>query len=504
MCIACYNKNCKSKQKCTLSQASRVATKTITPASSCQAASSSSSSVPPSPHPSVLPAEYLRYKSFIASGQSHNVQVQTRSDTVSVDIPVIYNHPPPSPTSLSQWTTADWNNQQRFTIGNPTDKGYIYNSALALPGAANKIFGPHYVAHNDGIEFEANQSGAGPGVPGPFDYALPYSSWGGDEVLVGKQNYGQILGHFGHTHIMAIQAKIEILRRDPNATASVQDKLLKHLLNGSTQIFAWYAQLVDDSGKFVDLSQEHPLVAQLKGMMGMMIFGLNTPNNNGHVDIHQLALGMQSFVDQYAVGPGHAAVLSAELSRLQTFLGDVLKLGTPHAKPLLSWKQLMDMHQEGSEKTYSSYRYVYQTNPSVPNYQTKKAEANAYIQHHQDMGYQMAAFFGAFYSLTNFLDKLYIPHIPGDEYAIPIAIVDTNIDWILATQKRYWYEHTIMFSDYNKAAALNDEDTMYKISVWFLESCAFIASSVGEIFYRFDRLVRGRKIYQVLAQFPTE
>lgn len=432
--------------------------------------------------------------------------LSNRSATTNIDDDKptnVYNKNPPLSSSLSPWTTNDWTKPTGITV-NVTDKAYIYDSQLALGGGSGKIFGPDYVAHHDSTTFDASMSGSGPGVPGPFDYGLPYSKWGGDDTLVGKQNYSQILGHFGHTHILTLHAKAEILRRDPSATTKVQDMMLEHLLNASTQIFAWYAQLVDNDGKFIDLSQEHPLVAQLKGMMGMLIYGWNTPGNNGHVDIAALAGGMNGFITQYAQSASHAAVLTVELNRLQAFLTDVLKLDTSNPRPLIAWQQLMRHHQDGSHECFKKYLFVYRTNKNDSDYQAKKAEADAFIKNNQEMGYQLAAFFGAFYSLTNFLDKLYIPQLAGDEYAIPTDIADANINYILAAQKRYWYEHTVIFSDYNKAAALNDEDKMYRISVWFLESCSFIASTVGEIFYRFDRLVRGRGIYQVLAQFPTQ
>lgn len=414
--------------------------------------------------------------------------------------PVKETASPPSPSSLEPWTASDWNPVNEFTIDDPVNKGYIYNSVLALPGGPNKIFGSDYEEH---IDLEEYVSGTSPGVPGPFPYSLPYSGWGGDESRLGKQFYGQILGHFGHTHILQVQQKVRALYLDPCTDTTAEDKMLIHLLNASTQIFNWYAQLVDNDGNFVDLSQEHPLVGQLKGLMGVMINGWNTPGNNGEIDINMLATAMSDFANTYNQGPAHLAVLNAELGRLQSTLVDLLDLDTSNPIPLLSWNVLMRVHQDDSVNSFFKYRNAYTVNTHRSAYPYLFAGANHHILNSMRMGRQLAAFFSAFYSLTNFLDKFYIPQLPGDEYAIPEADSQAKVDYIIAFQKRYWYEHTVIFQDWHKAHVLKDQETMYKIDVWFLESCANIATSVGEIFADFDKLVRHRGVYQAIAQIPV-
>ena len=51
-------------------------------------------------------------------------------------------------------------------------------------------------------------------------------------------------------------------------------------------------------------------------------------------------------------------------------------------------------------------------------------------------GPQMGAFFGLFYLLTNFLDKLFpVPADEDSEYAIPFSIMEENIDEVLSILK---------------------------------------------------------------------
>ena len=54
-----------------------------------------------------------------------------------------------------------------------------------------------------------------------------------------------------------------------------------------------------------------------------------------------------------------------------------------------------------------------------------------------------------------------------------------------------------MFNDYAKAAALDDEDALFNIQINLLDSCTVLATSIGEVFARFDRLVRFRALTAV-------
>jgi hypothetical protein len=405
---------------------------------------------------------------------------------------------PPHYNTLYPWSSSDWNTDDLFTNPSFVEKQYIYLSSLALPAGPNKVMGSDYRTHNDRTEF----SGVNPGVPGPFDYSEGYEFWGGDNVLDGKARYSEIISHFGHTHILSVQGKVRLEGEDSCADTTAEDKMLDHLLGASTQIFNWYAQLVDNDGNFVNLQLEHPIVGQLKGLMGMLINGWGTPNMNGEVDMNIIISAMSGFVSQFSQGPAHSALLNAELDRLVLYLQDVLRFGLDDEIPFLAWYQLMDIHQRGSVSYGKLYREAYKTNPSSNNYQAARDSANTHTEFNTRMGRQLASFFGAFYTLTNFLDKFYIPQLPGDDYAIPEMITNQRLNYVLESQKNLWYQHTILFQDWHKAVALGDLDVAYRINVALLESCTPLASSIGIIFEDFDTLIRRRHIYQALSQIP--
>merc|ERR1712127_505291 len=168
----------------------------------------------------------------------------------------------------------------------------------------------------------------------------------------------------------------------------------------------------------------------------------------------------------------------------------------------MSWYQLMDKHQTHTVDNFIRYREVYRTDPSDPGYKNLTDRADKEHLALVESGPQMAAFFGLFYSLVNFLDKLYYAG-SDDEYAIPTAIMDENVNHVHEVLKWRWIEHSVMFNDYAKAAALDDELEMFKIQVNLLDSCTPLATAIGQIFYRFDRLVRGRNVYAFIGNLPV-
>ena len=245
------------------------------------------------------------------------------SDCVELDCPPEFTHNPPNLGSLSLWTTEQWNPTLEFLINDPTDYQYIYNSELALPGGSDKIFGTDYAAHIDSTTYIP---GTSPGVPGPFNYSLPYSGWGGDNVTVGSQYYSNILAHFGHWHILGIQARSIRLFENGCAVTEAEDKGLEHLLFGSTQIFNWYGQVVDLQGNLIDYSADSTnLLGQISGLINLLI---NKPGD-GEVSIDSLLGAMDLVIGNAVYTPGGApqiTTLTDERNRLESFLTDVLFL----------------------------------------------------------------------------------------------------------------------------------------------------------------------------------
>jgi hypothetical protein len=83
--------------------------------------------------------------------------------------------------------------------------------------------------------------------------------------------------------------------------------------------------------------------------------------------------------------------------------------------------------------------------------------------------------------------------------AIPGHKLD-SLEMILYSQARWWNEHVLMFNDYCNASALNDDETIYSVSVNMLESCAVLGVTVGRIFEVCDLIIRNRHVFDRLDE----
>lgn len=81
--------------------------------------------------------------------------------------------------------------------------------------------------------------------------------------------------------------------------------------------------------------------------------------------------------------------------------------------------------------------------------------------------------------------------------AVPGYKLD-SLEMILYSQVRWWSEHVLMFNDYCKASALNDDKTIYSVSVNMLESCSVLGVTVGRIFEVCDLMIRNRRVFDRL------
>jgi hypothetical protein len=300
---------------------------------------------------------------------------------------------------------------------------------------------------------------------------------------------------------MTVHSKIAAKKRDICTTTKSQDKMLDHLIGASTQIFKWYAQLVDTDGNPILYDVTTP-AGQLKGLMDLLITGKGTTNNDGVLDYQEIVGAFQFFKNTFAPT---SEPLQNEINKLNAFLIDVLRINVDGVQPvpLMAWQQHMTHHQYSTYIAFEKFRTIYTTCKEDPKYADMLAETNHFMYHMMDQGRQFAAFFGLFYSATSFLDLFLNEFIGSDGEAIPSLYRSDRVTFIHDAETRWWQEHITMFMDYDKAAALNDEDSMYSIELNMLESCTYIACTVGEIFRAFDTVIRSRNLYAMLPpSFP--
>lgn len=405
----------------------------------------------------------------------------------------------PQPIALQPWTQDDFKLNTLFKDGTDfVNKSYIHLSDLAINGDVYKIadqfvppgterttlYPPPYYPRLAKPYFV----GPNPGVPGPYPYEWSWDQWGGDDTLeFGKDFYSGILLHFGHTHILNMHTKFGILTQNPEADTTSQDLMMAHLINGSTQIFKKYAGLIDVAGNPITYSK--PGQQQLAGLMTELITS-TTP-----IDPNMILGALGQFASM--VPPTYQSKLLAIKDQLGAYLNSVLRLKStdPDAPPieLLSWFQLMTVHQMTIDMLWAAFRKVY---TSKCKNQDDIDTANMHALVLSNEGSQFAAFFGTFYSVVSFLD-IFLTAIGNTKtpLCIPDQYREVRTQWVHDGLFRWWREHVTMFIDYNKAAALQDQQIMFDTTVNMLESCSIVGVIIGEVFRAFDVLIRVRDLY---------
>lgn len=363
----------------------------------------------------------------------------------------------------------------------------------------------------------------GTAVPGPFSYRQGWSKWGGDKTFNGHLRYSSILDHFGHTHIMAVHSKIsstmaadEMLggggsrsgsTRTPLAAHKADDMTFHHLLGGSWQIFRWYAGLVDTEGNPLPRVSINPPLALAQRQLAEM-FGLLIGWQPESIDINEVPFDLLIPLGEIgSVLATPTTECGQILAQMQTFLMETL---VAEDLSFWSWSDLMARHQTAVYHTYELYaeveRLLVRNSSTVDQRQKYRDAVQAANDHgHKSiaMGRQLAAFFGAFYSVTAYYDALLIYHKPAlltafvetdDFHSTRVDMVRTMHVWL----RRHWYEHGVMFDDYARAAARRDQIAMFQIRIQMLESCAHLGGQVGEVFRAFDHVVRRNDLYDNL------
>lgn len=448
--------------------------------------------------------------------------------------------------NFSNWSKSDYNYKTGFNIEDYSRKNYFYNSDLALKGTLYNLPGrksdylPDYFVRSAALQYypphkrhsssQKMRGKKGRGtrksgskhentVPGPFPYNWPWSRWGGDEKYnLGPEFTSAIIGHFGHTHILTLHNKINAIRANKNANVLSQTKVLDHLLYASSQIFRRFAGLIDLKAAPIRFDPAKPS-GQLKMMMEMMIIGEGTRDKEckcptcktteskclsgltcccatGILDTNMIITRFREMAEGLALDEKCKKDLMYYVNYLNKFMTDMLLLNDKEKSiHLLAWYQLLSMHQKDMFEAYVLYRKYYE-NPTEEN----KAKLNASVLMGVNGGRQLGCFFGVIYVIIAFLDTLLQHHaeargVKNVDTAIPPEYRKDRLDIICYIQGRQWMEHTTMFDDYCKAAARDDDETMYIVEVQMLESCTVVGISVGEIFRAFDKLIRKLNFY---------
>jgi hypothetical protein len=398
---------------------------------------------------------------------------------------------------LAEWFPIDYDRSTYFPKCTTfTDNTFFYNSKLATDGDLFKIenhncdYPPAYHERNYNTCFIKPDTG----IPGPFPYDWPWSKWEGDEKYnFGPHMYTATLMHIGRNIILLLHTKINIKIRDPCSPTKSQDKALANMVNGSTEIFKKFADLIDVNGNPIQYNTSTP-AGKLKELFDILITGKGT--NDGYLDYQQIIGSFQFFKDTFAPNsPSLQTIINDLTSRVESFLRQ-----NTCACPirLRSWDYMIKSYVRSVERAYDLYRELYSMEQCDCKYCHLRDRTNDHMLIHHDHAKQFAAFFSIIYSAVAFLDEFLNifsnPTVP----AIPTDFRDDRIEFIHESLGRYWREHAAFFDDYTKASALCREDDMFRSQITHLESCASLSIIVGEIFRSVDNWVRQRGGYSAL------
>lgn len=380
------------------------------------------------------------------------------------------------------------------------EKGLFYDSKLATEGeiftvsAPEPDYTPEYFVRNLNTNF-----GAGFGVPGPYPYTWPWSQWGGDlKYEFGTNFYSTLIDHFGHSHFFTMQHKISIKMKSLCLKTVFQDTMLQRIKGAGTQIFKWYAGLVDNDGAAIPYDVSVPAGA-LKGLMDYLITGKGSIT--GYLDTNYILGSFQFFKTHFFPA---SVPLQNEINNLTAYIAEATFNGMI---PVLPWHKLFQVHQDGVYESFLNYRTMYNTCKSDKCYKYYKEMAIEHSKHMMDGGRQFGVFFGIFYGAISFLD-IFLQELGEDlntDPAIPHVYRASRVPYYQKELVRFWDEHVAMFEDFNKIAALPISETneveLYRIQMAQAESCGSLGIFIGEVFRAFDKLIRYRNLYTVLP--PT-
>jgi hypothetical protein len=393
---------------------------------------------------------------------------------------------------LSEWMPSDYNRGTQYPNATSfADKAFFYNSRLALEG---EIFKPEsQLSDYPPIYHEGNYNArfnkTDPTIPGPYPFEWPWSQWGGDAKYgIGQTMYSGIAMHWGHMHMMTLCTKINILLRNKCSPTKSQDKTLDSILNGSTIQILYFTGITDDNGNVIPHETTSPK-DQLIGLFNMLITGKGTACD-GNIDINKIITNFQSLKDGFASQSTDAQQIIDDLS---THLNEVLRrnMRACHVQ-YVSWDFWVKSYRTAVEKTFESYRKLYQTNCRDSEYCRIKDQTNKQVTLLLDHANQVAAILSVLYTGVALLDIIFDvlqkqsnPSIPPSNRLDRVKYINNNIF-------RFWKQNLHFFDDYCKSAALCREDDMFRSMLSLSESYAMCSLIISEILRAADDWVRQR------------
>lgn len=384
------------------------------------------------------------------------------------------------------WLESDYNyNTGVSPFANFAVKSTSYNSPMALQGTAYRTepwlpdYQPRYYYHKASTTYP-------PGVPVPsgFDFGRGPSYWFDDtKYEMGQQYYSTIIGGFGHTHILAVQASIRVKMANPDADVSDWHKQMESMKYGSTDIFRKFAQLVDSCSNPIAYDVNTP-AGKLKQMMAMLISGPDP------IDINALAKQFKDFLSFYF--PAGNAELNGYIEQMVAYANKCLYNGEID---FTSWFVTMSIHQDYTHMGYDMYTEYYNSK----NKEEAAKKLNKHCRGFLNTGERMAAFFGVFMFAVVILDRAMTLLGSPTPPAIPTEKVNDILNYVLSNQLAAWRQHIWGFLDYDMVAANKNYPCqmkeLFEIQTTMLETCNPLACFVGKIMSSFDRLVQGRNLY---------
>lgn len=415
---------------------------------------------------------------------------------------------------LEPWELTDWDPlTENFPPHVPVGrKDYLYRSALPEGTLIFKPFGTPWHIPNAQTDWGTIQNpNFGTSVPGPFPYTETWSEWNNPAKKDSFAREAVIISAFGHEHIIIVVADMLTKMANPNFDRTLTTKMLQKLAGAPAVIFAWFGGLVNAQAQLnptYPVCQYNPAPPQCNNcfmdaftqIMKQFIFGQSAPydSNTSTIYLEQVHGFMTLAIQIFGVNPTHIADLENIRDRVIAAVRGMTRNGTV---PIKAWDPLMRAHQQHTNGGYDFWvDYFAQNNNNAAE---RDAAANAVYRLGVDMGAQMAAFFTLFDGFSDFTDKLILENTtmnPTNYYVKPYELGADNFFDVAVKQERYWREHTILFEDINKAAARGDQEVMYEVLNYMLDSCSFIATTVGQVIFNdFHDLMRRRQIIPYLV-----
>lgn len=370
---------------------------------------------------------------------------------------------------MDKWTLTDHNIIAGFKPDiNFVNKKYLYCSELAVQGDVYKMWSSSYVPLYKLKNTDKSFLCESPGISGTFIKDMTNN--------LDNSKYDSIFYNFCYTHILSTHAKIAINKCGGNSKS--QDMIIERTINSTTQILQWYGKLIDSFGNKESYEQT-TYQGQVKCLLDILINGIYVLKHENIVEQIRDFINLFKSIKEEC----HIKNIHSEIDKLESFLNVILRTNICWVKeiPLLSWTQLVAKYQRMTFESFLKLRKIYSTckHDNIQYYNTLVSEMNEYTREFYDLGRQMAAFFAILYSVTIIFNKL----------QNETANADNMTQYVQESLTRWWYEHITIFYDYNKAAALNDDESMYKIQLHMLESCPYIAQIIGYILNKFNNVM---------------